>query len=157
VNLEIVVISALCYDRGVMHEPNRPTTIGAYPDFQKQVRELVQQHRKSQRQRLRLAVYFAPPRRAKRDIFLFEVIDGFGGDAVDPEQKLFEFGYGSTPALPLPSGTSLRVVLTNPTELDEAVRQDWKGIEALRSARKAGRATVIHADAQGKRLWESIK
>src|SRR5690348_7594435 len=53
-----------------------PLTIEIYPDFEEQVRDLVQQHRKSHKQLLRLAVYFAPPRRAKRDIFLFEVIDG---------------------------------------------------------------------------------
>jgi hypothetical protein len=134
-----------------------PATIETYPDFEEQVRELVRQHRTLKKQHLRLAVYFAPPRRAKRDIFLLEVIDGFGGDAVEPEGKLFEFGYGSTPAIPLPSGTSLRMVLTNPTEFDEAVRHDWKGVEEVRAARKAGRATVIYADAKGKRLWEKVK
>ena len=132
-------------------------TIETYPDFKRQVENLAQQHRKSKKDRLRLAVYFAPPRRAKRDIFLFEVIDGFGGDAVDEEGKLFEFGYGSTPAFPLARGTSLRMVLTNPTELGEAVRDDWKGIETLRAARQAGRATVIYADAKGKRLWDMIQ
>ena len=111
-----------------------PTTIETYPDFEPQVRNLAQQHRKSKKDRLRLAVYFAPPRRAKRDIFLFEVIDGFGGETADPEAKLFEFGYGSTPAFPLAPGTSLRMVLTNPTEIREAVRDDWKGIEELRGA-----------------------
>src|ERR1700722_6258435 len=112
-----------------------PTTIATYPDFEEQVRELVQQHRRLKNQRLRLAVYFAPPRRAKRDIFLFEVIKGFGGDAVDLEGKLFEFGYGSTPAFPLDPGTSLRMVLTNPTELVQAIRGDWKGVKELRAAR----------------------
>jgi len=101
-------------------------------------------------------VYFAP-RRAKRDIFLFEVIDGFGGDAVDPERRLFEFAYGSTPAFPLRPGTNLRMILTNPTELEEALRDDWIGVGELRAARKAGRATVIYADARGKRLWDRIK
>ena len=133
------------------------TTIETYPEFEAQVRNLARQHRKSKKERLRLAVYFAPPRRAKRDVFLFEVIDGFGGDAVDPEQKLFEFAYGSTPGFPLHPGTSLRMVLTNPTELDEAIRHNWKGVERLRAARKAGRATVIYADPKGKRLWEMIK
>jgi hypothetical protein len=136
---------------------NMPATIETYPEFEEQVRELVQQHRKLKKQRLRLAVYFAPLRRGRRDIHLFEVLDGFGGDVVEPEGKFFEFGYGSTPGIPLPSGTSLRMILTSPTELDEAVRTDWKGVEELRAARKAGRATVIYADAKGKRLWDSME
>ncbi len=140
-----------------MSKPSTSTTIATYPDLLDQVRQLVCQHRELKHEPLRLAVYFAPPGRAKRDIFLFEVIDGFGSDAVDPESKLFEFAYGSTPGLPLPPGTSLRMILTNPTELDEAVRHGWKGLEALRSARKAGKTTVIYADAKGKRLWEKIK
>jgi hypothetical protein len=131
-----------------------PATIATTPDFEEQVRKLVQQHRKVKKRRLRLAVYFPSGRRAKREIFLFEVIDGFGGNIVEPEKKLFEFVYGSTPAFPLPSGTGLRMVLTNPAELAEAVRQDWKGIEELRVARNTERATVIYADAEGRRLWD---
>ena len=134
-----------------------PATLSTYPDFEPQVRELVEQHRKSKKQRLRLAAYFAPPRRSKRDIFLFEVIDGFGGDAVEPEQKLFEFAYGSTPAFPLPAGTSLRVVMTNPTELDEAARGDWKAVQELRAARRADQTIVLYADAKGKRLWDLLR
>ena len=134
-----------------------PTTLATYPDFEQRVRALTGQHLKSKKGRLRLAVYFAPPRRAKRDIFLFEVIDGLGGDAVDPEKKLFEFGYGSTPAFPLDPGTSLRMVVTNPTELEQAIRDHWKGVQELRAARQAGRATVIHADSKGRRLWRMIQ
>jgi len=49
------------------------------------------------------------------------------------------------------------MILTNPTELEEALRDDWIGVGELRAARKAGRATVIYADARGKRLWDRIK
>jgi hypothetical protein len=134
-----------------------PTTVEVYPGFVDQVRGLVQQHRKVGKPRLRLAVYFAPVHRAKRDIFLFEVIDGFGGNSVDPDRRLFEFGYGPTPVFPMPDGTTLRMILTNPTELEEAVRNDWKGLEVLRAARKADRTILIYADAKGKRLWEMNK
>jgi hypothetical protein len=133
------------------------TTLATYPKFEMQVREFAKQHRKLKKDRLHLAIYFAPPKRAKRDIFLFEVIDGFGGDAVDPDKKLFEFGYGSTPAFPLSPGSNLRMVLTNPTELVRAVGNNWKGIQELRAARQAGQATVVYADAKGKKLWEAIK
>lgn len=133
-----------------------PTIIETYPDFLQQVRQLVQQHRALKHEPLRLAVYFAPPRRARGDIFLFEVLDGFGGGEADAEGKLFKFGYGSTPALPLPPGVTLRMMLTNPTELRRAVRDGWKDINELRAAREAGRTTVIYADSMGRKLWESI-
>jgi len=133
------------------------TAIAIYPDFEPQVRDLVAQHRKLKDQSLRLAVYFAPPRRAKRDIFLFEVIDGFGGDAIDQDAKLFEFGYGSTPGFPVPSETTLRMILTSPTEFRHAIVHDWKAVQELRAARDAGDAMVIHQDASGKRLWSLLK
>lgn len=127
-----------------------PATIETYPNFLDQVRHLVRQHRALKHEPLRLAVYFAPPRRGKGDIFLFEVIDGFGADGVDPDHKLFEFGYGSTPAFPMRDDLTLRMILTNPTELRVAIRDHWKGIEKLRAARDAGRSTVIYADAIGR-------
>jgi hypothetical protein len=130
-----------------------PVAIATYPEFEVQVRDMVEQHRRSKDGRLHLAVYFAPPRRTKRDIFLFEVIDGFGGDAIDSEDKLFEFGYGSTPGFPLPTGTNLRMVLTNPAEFHHAIDHDWKAVQELRAARDAGKAIVIHADGLGRRLW----
>jgi hypothetical protein len=134
-----------------------PVATATYPDFEAQVRDLVEQHRKLKDERLHLAVYFAPARRGKRDIFVFEVIEGFGGDAVDPADKLFEFGYSSTPGFPLPPGTSLRMVLTNPREFRYAVDHDWKAVKELRAARHADQAIVIHADASGKRLWGLLK
>jgi hypothetical protein len=134
-----------------------PTTIAAYPDYIASVKELVKQHRKLRDEHLHLAVYFAPPNRPKRDIYLFEVIDGFGGGHVEENGKLFSFAYGSTPGFPLPEGVSLRMVLTHPAEIDKAIRENWKRIDELRKARRAGKATVIYADSKGKRFWNKIK
>jgi hypothetical protein len=133
-----------------------PTATETYPEFLEQVQQLVAQHRAMKQEPLRLAVYLAPPRRAKGDIFIFEVIDGFGGGDVDAKRKLFRFGYGSTPAFPLPPGSTLRMMLTNPAEVRTAIREGWKDIEELRRAREAGMATVIYADALGRKLWDSI-
>jgi len=133
-----------------------PVTTAAYPEFEAQVRELVDQHRKKNG-RLHLAVYFAPLRRDKRDIFLFEVIDGFGGNTVDPDDDLFEFGYRSAPGFPVPAGANLRMVLTNPAEFHHAIFHDWKAVRELRAADEAGQTTVIYADALGKRLWTLLK
>jgi len=132
------------------------TTVATYPDFLDQVRQLVQQHRNLKHEPLRLAVYFAPPRRGKGDVFLFEVSDGFGANELDAGNKLFEFGYGSTPALPLPPGVTLRMVLTNPAEFRAAIHDRWRAIQELRAARDAGKARVIYADATGRKLWDLV-
>ena len=134
-----------------------PATVATYPEYQEQVQELVEQHRERRKDRLHLAVYFGPANRKRSDIYLFEVIEDFGGGRIDPQKKLFAFAYGSTPGLPLPEGVSLWMVLTNPSELDVAIEQNWAGIGDIRKAKNAGRAIVIHADAKGKRLWNKIK
>lgn len=134
-----------------------PSTIATYPDYKDEVNELVQQHRVAQREHLHLAVYLSPPKRAKRDIYLFEVIENFGGARIDPDKKLFTFAYGSTPGLPLPEGAKLWMILTNPIELDKAIEENWKRVEEIRNAKRAGNAVVLHADNKGNRFWNKIK
>jgi hypothetical protein len=136
---------------------NMPVTIATYPDYKDAVQKLVDQHLKLRDEHLHLAVYYSPPNRPKRDIYLFEVIDGFAGGNIDPDKKLFAFAYGSTPGFPLLEGVSLRMVLTNPVELDQAIQEDWKRVKELRNARKLGRAVVLHADTVGKRFWNKLK
>jgi len=134
-----------------------PTAVATYPDYKEQVEALVQQHRELRGERLHLAVYLAQPNRPKRYIYLFEVIEDFGGGHIDPDKKLFAFAYGSTPGLPLPDGVSLRMILTNPSELEQAIDEDWKRVDEIRNARDAGKAIVLHADAKGRKLWNKIK
>lgn len=134
-----------------------PATVATYPDYQDAVERLVEQHRELRNEHLHLAVYYAPPKRPKRDIYLFEVIDGFGGGDIDPDKKLFAFAYGSTPGVSLPEGVSLRMVLTNPLELDRAIEENWKRVTELREARQAGKAVVLYADTKGRKLWNKIR
>jgi hypothetical protein len=134
-----------------------PTAVATYPDYQEQVEKLVRQHRKLRGEHLHLAVYLAPPKRPKRDIYLFELIDDFGGGHIDPDKQLFTFAYGSTPGLPLPHGVNLWMILTNPTELDQAIRENWKRLDEIRNAKKAGRTTILHDDAMGRKFWNKIR
>ena len=117
-----------------------PTALVKYPDYEKAVGTLVRQHRKLRKERLHLAVYLAPPNRAKRDIYLFEVLDDFGGPHVDPEKKLFTFAYGSTPGFSLPEGARLWMTLTNPAELEIAIKEKWPRLGEIGKARRAGKA-----------------
>ncbi|HET6249263.1 MAG TPA: hypothetical protein VFE47_16325 [Tepidisphaeraceae bacterium] len=131
--------------------------VAAYPDYKEAVAKLVEQHRKLRNGRLHLAVYLAPPKRAKRDIYLFELIEDFGGGSIDPDKKLFTFAYGSTPGFPLPPDARLWMILTNPAELDHAIQENWKRLHDLRQSRKTGQAIVLHADAMGKKFWNKLK
>jgi hypothetical protein len=132
-------------------------TVATYPDYKEAAQKLVEQHRKMRNGHLHLAVYLAPPKRLKRDIYLFEVIDDFGGGHIDSDKKLFTFAYGSTPGFPLPESVRLWMILTNPVELDTAIHEDWKRVAEIRNARKAGNAVVLYSDTKGKKFWNKIK
>src|SRR5450432_3630103 len=106
-----------------------------YPHYLAAVRHLVAQHHKIKEEPLHLAVYYAP-KRHPGDVFLLEVIGGFGGEHIDPEKKLFEFSYGSTSGFPLPNSRNLRLVLTNPPEFREAVHANWRALVELREAKR---------------------
>ena len=134
-----------------------PATLVAYPDYKDAVDRLVSQHRKLRKDRLHLAVYLAPPNRPKRDIYIFEVLNDFGGGRIDPKKKLFTFAYGSTPGLPLPDGVRLWMILTNPAELEKAIQEDWAGVGEIRNARHAGNVRVLYADKLGKKFWNQVK
>ncbi len=129
-----------------------------FPRYEGALRALVDQHLKLKGQRTLLAVYFAPRKRPLNDVCLFEVIEGFGPDEPDPDDTdLFQFGYGSTPGLPLPANVALRMVLTNPDELRRAIKQKWKAVDELRAASRNGETIVLHKDAVGAKLWEQVQ
>jgi len=134
-----------------------PTTVATYPDYEQSVQKLVDQHRKLRNGHLHLAVYLAPAKRPKRDIYLFEVIDNFGGGHIDSGKKLFTFAYGSTPGFPLPENVRLWMILTNPVEFDTAIQENWKRVGEIRDAQRAGNALVLYADTKGKKFWNKIK
>ena len=129
-----------------------------FPNYEKAVRDLVAQHLQLKGQHTLLAVYFAPREKPLSDVCLFEVIEDFGPDQPDPDDTdLFQFGYGSTPGLPLPEGVGLRMVLTNPHELQRAIAQEWRVVNELRAANREGKAVVLHSDAAGDELWDLLQ
>lgn len=115
------------------------------PPFLAQIEQLVKEHLQLRDEPLLLAVYFEPERNPG-DIFLFEVIEGFGAGRIDEDGKLFEVAYGSTPSFPLPPGRRLHLVLTSPEELEAASRDKWPSFEEIRRAVRDGRAATLFAD-----------
>ena|ERR1035437_1108752 len=73
---------------------------------------LIADHQKIPDERLLLAIYYASER-DPQDLFLFEVIENFGGNGIDDEQELMEVTYASTPDFSLEGNQSLHMVLTS--------------------------------------------
>ena len=44
------------------------------------------------------------------------------------------------------------MILTNPTEFDRAIEEQWKRVDEIRNARKIGKADVVYADANERPL-----
>ena len=125
------------------------------PEYLPQVERLVESHRSLEGEPLLLAILYAPLRNAG-DVFVFEVIENFGSNSIDPDSELFEVSFDSTADFPLPPGHKLRLILTNPEELRAAVRDQWPLAQELRQAMRDGRARVIWADPEHRDLLELI-
>ncbi len=111
----------------------------------RKVRKLVEEHKQIESEPLLLAIMFKP-KRNPGDIFLFEVVENFGGGHIDEDRELFEVSFYGTPSFPLRKGQQLRLVLTNPQELEVASREHWPSFEEIRSAVKSRRAQTLFSD-----------
>lgn len=114
-----------------------------FPRSEAKVKQLVSEHLKLKDQPLLLAVYFAPDR-DEEDVFLLEVIKGFGADSIDPEQRLFEVTYGSSDAFKMEPGQQLHLVLTNRPETEVAFRDGWEGAREIRETVRQGKFRVLY-------------
>jgi hypothetical protein len=127
----------------------------SYPRFNEALRGLVREHLKIKDEPLRMAVYYAPER-DEGDVFLFEVIEGFGANEIDADRELFEVTYSATAGFPLEPGQALHLVLTNPREYEVAVKEGWRLAEEFRAAAAAGRSQRIHIEPGFEHLAEMV-
>jgi hypothetical protein len=130
--------------------------VQSFPHFREQVRELVEAHRELEDEPLLLALYYAPERRPQ-DVFLFEVLENFGRNMVDPNRELFEVEGGSTIDFPMQPDQRLHLVLTNPKELEVAQREGWAAFDELRNAIKRGTYEVIYQDPRAPEVLEGLR
>lgn len=119
--------------------------VRAAPPIIHRVEKLVNEHRQLRDEPLLLAIYFEPLR-SSGDIFLFEVIDGFGAGMVDEDKKFFEVSYAATSSFPMEQGQRLHLVLTSPEEFEVAVQEGWDSLDEVRDSIRAGNAITIFAD-----------
>jgi hypothetical protein len=126
------------------------------PEKLAQVQKLVDAHKLLKEEPLLLAIYYTSPR-APDDFSIFEVIENFGSNSVDPDKELFEVTYESSAQFPMHEGQQLRLVLTNPRELQVALQERWALLEEVRDAVKQRRAKVIWQDPIGAKFLESLR
>ncbi|MCK4659411.1 MAG: hypothetical protein KAV82_07805 [Phycisphaerae bacterium] len=128
----------------------------SYPKHRDQLWRLVQQHLELRDEPLLLAVYYAPERDLN-DVFLFEVIENFGGNGTDVKHDLFEVTYGSVSAFTLEHDQRLHLVLTNLLEFRVAVQEGWAHIGELQKAFHGNQADILHQQADNDLLDELLE
>jgi hypothetical protein len=126
-------------------------TATRFPQFEKQIRSLTEQHRELEDEPLHLAISYAP-RRDQQDIFLFEVIGGNGGDCINPDKELFETTFASTAGFPMAAGQQLHLVLTNQRELDVALSEGWPSLREVMDAIQSDEYEELYADQAGSQI-----
>ncbi len=123
-----------------------------FPHFEKELRNMIRQHKKIRHEPLVWAIYYKPTRNAN-DIFLFEVLENFGNGGVDPNRELFEVTYGYASGFPMNKNQELHLVLTNPAEFKRAANEKWDGFKELNQAVVRGDFKILsplktHTDLQ---------
>ncbi|MCX6382197.1 MAG: hypothetical protein NT023_22425 [Armatimonadetes bacterium] len=132
------------------------TATGVYPEYQEQIKRLVERHKENQYDPLLLAVYYAPERE-ETDVFLFEVIEDFNSGSLDESGDMLEVRYGTTPAFPMPYRNGyLHITLTNPDELAEARGKNTPLFVELKTALSEGKAEIIYCRPDKASLCEAL-
>ena len=125
-----------------------------FPQFEKAIRALADKHRQLEDEPLHLAISYGPLR-DQQDIFLFEVIGG--EESINPDRDLFEATFESVPGLQTGFGQRLHLVLTNPSELEQALEEDWPLAKEVVRAVRADEYKVLHKDTVGDRVLKRIR
>lgn len=127
-----------------------------FPLHADDLRRLTDEHLRLQDEPLHLAVVYDPGH-GSQDVFLFEVVGGFGGGAVNPDGNLFEVTYGMSSVVSGSNGEQLHLVLTSPEELPVAVREQWPLAVEVARAIGQGEFEVLFEDEIGRQMLEIVR
>jgi len=131
-------------------------TAERFPQFEKAIRRLVDQHLELRDEPLHLAISYDSPRK-RQDIFLFEVIGKFASGEVSPDRELFETEFSSTSGFPMSEDQRLHLILTSPEEFEAALDDDWPSAREIVKAVRSGDSVVLHSDPVGRKLLKRIQ
>lgn len=121
------------------------------------LKSLIREHRKRKDEPLHLAIHFEHAKH-KRDLCLFEVLGNFGSGSIHEDRKLFEVAFAAASVgQRLSPRRALRLVLTSPEELREALRMDWASLGPIKKALTDDAATVLFSDSIGKSLLVDLR
>lgn len=126
-----------------------------FPHLRRQIRDLAKQHLKLRDEPLHLAIVYDAGRDSQ-DIFLFELLDNFGGNEINPDAELFEATFGSSSNFSLEPGQRLHLILTNPEEFRKALIQRWPTAEEVRDAVRRGDFEILYSDQVGRDALELL-
>ena len=126
-----------------------------FPQFEMEIRRLTEQHRELEDEPLHLAIAYQPgPPRAQQDIYLFEVIGGWGES--NPDKELFETTFEPNGRLPTGFSQRLHMILTTPVEFKTALGEKWKTAEEIVNSARWNDYQVLHSDAVGGEILDLI-
>ncbi len=131
-------------------------TVDSFPQFEAAIRRLTEQHRELVDEPLHLAVSYLPATRDQQHIFLFEVIGG-PGESINPERDLFEAIFETSPGFPMGPNEQLHLILTNPRELEIALREGWSLASEVVNAFRARDYEVLYKDEVGERVLGKLE
>src|ERR1019366_2556951 len=131
-------------------------TAEKFPRFEKAIRRLTEQHRELKDEPLYLAVSYGPAR-DPRDIYLLQAIGNGPDDRISPDRELFETTFTPTAGFPMDPNQRLHLILTNPEELETALREKWASAGDFTAAVRLGDYQVLHADRIGKKLLRNLE
>jgi hypothetical protein len=134
----------------------RQWTAERFPQFEAAIRRLTEQHRELEDEPLHLAVSYLPAMRDQQHIFLLEVTGG-PGESINPERDLFEAFFETTSGFPMGPNEQLHLILTNPRELEIALREGWSLASEIVNAIRAGDYKILYKDEVGDRVLERIE
>lgn len=119
------------------------------PELRQEIRDLVNSHRRLTEEPLLLAlIYNANRVQNPNDIFIFEVIDRFGDNTIDPDGDFFEVEFGTSTSVDirLPPGSKVHLVLTNPIEFSAALNKHWRRATEVTEAILRGEFEILFED-----------
>jgi hypothetical protein len=131
-------------------------TIERFPQFEMEIKRLTQQHEELKDEPLHLALAYQPsPPRDQQDIYLFEVIGGWGERS--PDNELFETTFEPNGRLQTHFDQRLHMILTTPVEFKIALEEKWKTAEEIVNAVRCHDYKELYSDAVGREIFDLIE
>ncbi len=131
--------------------PSRSST-SAVKVYACQMNELVVSHRKAKGQTLRLAVWYKIDH--PKNLYLFEIVDGFPNGNGDSE--LFTVEFGGSDKFPIARQGKLYLTLVNSDEALTAFKESWRGTPDIRSSLLQGSFSILFQDKRGTQRLNQI-